>query len=194
MKISALRVINRFSIRTAYQRVLVAFGIKDLDQLSKKGRSFGILSAYRANLSKSENQQRHGQLVADLQKAGITRTETFKSHWEDMATQVVHKEKSLFVPHITFGTLISLMDKYEQDAVVYKDASGSIGIYDKNGIATMAFDPQGDIALTKSLGKDDYSKGRSMSFGLQLVDNMTFHYGSSPVTRDEIVKALEKVS
>jgi len=56
----------------------------------------------------------------------------------------------------------------------------------------MAFDPEGDLALTKSLGKDDYSKGRSMSFGLQLVDSMTFRYSSSPITRDEIVKALEK--
>jgi len=190
--LSALRVARRFSIRTAFNRTLVAFGIKDLDQLSKKGRSFGVISAYRANLPKSENQKRHGELVADLQKAGINRAETFKSHWEDMATKVTHKEKSLFVPHISFGTLTALMDKYDQDAVVFKDPSGSIGIYDKNGVATMAFDPEGDLALTKSLGKDDYSKGRSMSFGLQLVDSMTFRYSSSPITRDEIVKALEK--
>jgi hypothetical protein len=177
-------------VRLAFQRVLTAFGVKDLEQLSKKGRSFGVLSAYRSNLSKSQNQERHGQLVADLQRAGIRQMSDLKSQWEDMDTKVVHKEKSIFVPHISFDTLVTLGKKYEQDAVLYKDPSGTVGIYFKDGTATMAFDPRGDAAMTQSPGKEDYSKGRSVSFGLQLVEDKKFTYGGRPVTRDDVLAQL----
>ena len=97
----------------------------------------------------------------------------------DIATGVTHKEKSIFVPNIAFSVLIDLGKKYEQDSVLYKDPSGSVGIDFKNSTATMAFDPKGNQAILKSMGKDEYSKGRSLSFGLQLVEDQKFQYSGA---------------
>jgi hypothetical protein len=193
MDVLALRVATRFTARVAVARALFAFGVKDLEQLSKMGRSFGVISAYRSNLSKAENQERHGQLIADLQKLGIRNVHPMKSQWEDMDTKAVKHEKSIFIPHISFETLHKLGKKYDQDAVLYKDKSGSLGIYFKDGTATMAFDPQGDAALTKTTDpKGDYSRGRGLSFGLQLVEGKKFKYEGGPITRDDVVKELAK--
>jgi len=189
----AQRVATRFLVRVACRRVLYAFGINDLGKLSKMGRRFGVISAYRSELSKSQNQERHGQLVADLQKLGYRNSHPFKSQWEDMATKVVHKEKSLFIPNIDFDSLIELGKKYNQDAVLYKDPSGTIGVYFKDGTATMAFDATGSMGITKSLNpKEDYSKGRGLSFGLMLVDDRKFHYSGRPVLPKDIEKSLEE--
>jgi hypothetical protein len=187
----AARVAARHLMRVAFGHALVAFGMKDLDQLSKMGRSFGVLSAYRSNLSKSENQKRHGELVADLQKLGFPHTTALKSQWEDMDSKVVKHEKSILVPNISFKALHELGKKYEQDAVLYKDPSGSVGIYFKDGTATMAFDPKGDASLSKSVDpKGDYSRGRGLSFGLKLVEDQKFHYDNGPITRDDVIKKL----
>ena len=193
MNFLAIRVATRFQIRTAFDRILLGFGVTDLEKLSKMGRSFGVISAYRAGLSKSQNQERHGKLMADLQKAGL-KAETFKSQWDDMATGVTHKEKSIFVPKIDFETLHELGKKYEQDAVLYKDTSGSIGVYFKDNTATMAFNPEsGEMSVTKSQDpKQEYSRGRSVSFGLQLVEDRKFHHdGKTPVTQKKIVETLK---
>lgn len=187
---SAARVLDRFLTARRLETFKLAFGVNDLEKLSKMGRSFGVISAYRAGLSKSENQGRHGDLVADLQKAGY-RAHDLKSQWADMATGVTHKEKSLFVPHIDFGTLSELGKKYEQDAVLFKDPSGSIGIYDKKGLATMAFNQAGKMDVTKSTDRaKEYSRGRSMSFGLQLVEDKKLPYHGKPITQQDVIEAL----
>lgn len=189
----ARRVAAAFQVRVAFDKALVAFGVNDLDQLSKKGRSFGVISAYRSNLSKHENQQRHGQLIADLQKAGIRKVEALKSSWKDDATGVTHDEKSIFIPHISFELLHKLGKKYDQDAVLYKDPSGTVGIYHKDGTADMAYDPKGEAGISKSVDpKSEYSRGRGMSFGLQLVPEK-FHYSGGPIKRDVVEKKLAEL-
>jgi len=185
-----VRVATRFHARQLVARVLYAFGVTDLEQLSKKGRSFGVISAYRSNLPKKENQKRHGELIADLQKLGIRDAAPLKSHWEDMDTKVVKHEKSLIIPNISFAKLTELGEKYEQDAVLFKDPTGTIGIYFKDGTATMAYDPKGEPALSKSVKKDEYSKGRGLSFGLQLVEDKKFKWSGKPIKHDDIVKEL----
>jgi hypothetical protein len=188
----ARRVLTRFQVRLAFTGAIVGFGVKDLEQLSKKGRSFGVISAYRSNLSKAQNQERHGQLVADLQKLGIRNVESLKSQWDDMETKVTHKEKSIFIPNISFEALHKLGKKYDQDAVLFKDPSGSVGVYFKDGTATMAFDPKGAAAITKSEKPGEYSKGRGLSFGLQLVEDRKFKYTDKPVSAQEIAKDLKE--
>lgn len=188
----AQRVATRFQIRVAFSGALVGFGVKDLDHLSQRGRSFGVLSAYRSNLSKAQNQERHGQLIADLQRLGIRKVESLKSQWEDMETKVTHKEKSILIPNISFSALHELGKKYDQDAVLFKDPSGSVGVYFKDGTATMAFDPKGEAAISKSEKPGEYSKGRGLSFGLQLVDDRKFKYTDKPVTAEAIAVDLKK--
>jgi len=180
-----LRVARRFA---SYRR-FYAFGVNDLNKLSRMGRSFGVISAYRTELKKHENQARHGQLTAELQKDGY-HFDDFKAPWKDEATGLTKKEKSIIVPNIDFDRLFDLCKKYKQDAVIYKDPSGSVGIYGKNGKATMAYDPKGEMAITKSLDRNqDYSRGRSLSFGLQLVDKEFEHHGK-PITREDIIEAI----
>lgn len=184
------RIVHRYRFRLASVRILKAFGVNDLNKLMSRGRQFGVISAYRSGLSKSENQKRHGELLRDLQKMGYKGTESMKSSWEDMDTKVTHKEKSIYVPHIKFEDLHELGKKYEQDAVLYKDPSDSIGVYFKDNTALMAFDEKGDRAIDKSTDRNEgYSKGRGLSFGLRIVD-WKFKYDGKPITPKEIKKEL----
>lgn len=185
------RVAQRFSARVAFNRQLQAFGIGDLKHLMSMGRSFGVISAYRSSLSKSQNQARHGQLIADLQKLGHRNVSALKSSWEDMATKVTHKEKSVFIPGVEFSTLITLGKQYEQDAVLFKDSSGTIGVYFKDHTAVMAFDNSAEMGIEKSTDPNQgYSKGRGLSFGLQLVEDRKFKYTSHPITRKQLEREI----
>lgn len=187
----ARRVVARFQ-RTSFERRLTAFGVNDLAQLSKMGRQFAVISAFRPpeEHSKHENKGRHGDLMADIQRMGYRKWETLKSSWTDMASGMRHGEKSILVPGMSFRDAIYLMREYKQDGILYKDPSGTVGIYTKDGKAQMAYDPKGSPAISKALDKSEYSKGRSMSFGLQLVDE-EFSWSGGPITDKDIAKHLE---
>lgn len=176
-------------VRLAADLRKLAFGITDFEKMMKYPGSFGVVTAYRAELPKSENKKRQGLLIADIQRMGLKVLAHWNSSWEDFATNVTHKEGSLIVGKISFAALINLSDKYEQDAVVYKDPSGTIGIYDKRGNATLAYDSKGLAAVDVSKERGEYSKGRSMSFGLKLVDK-PIPYHNRPVTLQDLQKVL----
>jgi hypothetical protein len=92
---------------------------------------------------------------------------------------------------MSFADATHLMKKYNQDGIVYKDKSGSLGIYTKNGKAQMAYDPKtGDPAIAKAIDKSEYSKGRSMSFGLHLVDG-EMDWSDGPITGEDLKKHVE---
>jgi len=186
------RIATRFLIRAHIQRVLVAFGVTDLEKLNKEGRKYAVLSGYRAESHKHENQKRHGDLVADLQRMGYHKFTPMKSSWKDMATDVTHGEKSVLVPNMSFDDAIKLGKKYNQDAILYKDPSGTIGVYFKDGTAIMAYEPKGDLAVSVSKGKEEYSKGRGLSFGLKLVEDKKFNWKGGPITSTELAKELPK--
>jgi hypothetical protein len=189
----AHRVVARFTNRTAFARMLVAFGVKDLDQLSKMGRQFAVLTGYRPpeEGGKHVNKERQSNLLQDLQRMGYRKIVPLKSSWEDMQSGKTHGERSLLVPGISFKDATALMKKYNQDGIVYKDSSGSVGIYTKDGTAEMAYDAKtGDPAISKALDKSEYSKGRSMSFGLQLMPGK-FKWTDEPVTGQDIQRHVE---
>jgi hypothetical protein len=105
-----------------------------------------------------------------------------------METKKVKHEKSLFIPHIKFDTLQRLSKKYDQDAALYKDPSGTVGIYYKNGTADMAVpeDP-----LSKSTDpKQDFSRGRGLSFGMKFIDGKKFRYGDKALTHEDVAKQM----
>ena len=191
----ALRVVARFC-RLAFEKQLVAFGVKDLDQLAKMGRQFAVITGYRPpeEGGKHVNKERQSNLLQDLQKMGYRKVVPLKSSWQDMQSGTTHGERSLLVPGISFKEATMLMKKYNQDGIVFKDASGSVGIYTKDGTAEMAYDTKtGDPAISKALDKSEYSKGRSMSFGLQLVPGK-FHWSGEPITGDDIKKHVEALA
>lgn len=114
-----------------------------------------------------------------------------KSRWIDEATGVEHGEQSVLVPGMRFSDAVDLMGMYKQDAILYKDPSGTIGIYFNDGNAIMAFDAnQQDLDVLMSADpKSEYSRGQSFSFGLQLVQHK-FPYSGGPITKDDLMGLL----
>jgi hypothetical protein len=184
------RVARRYTVKQAVDRILLGFGVNDFKKLNQAGRQFAVLSGYRAELPKHQNQQRHGDLVADLQRLGYRKFEVLRSSWVDQATGVRHGERSVIVPGMGFRDATDLMSKYKQDAIIYKDPSDTIGIYSQDHSAIMAFEPDSkDLAVLQSTGREEYSRGRSFSFGLQLVEQ-PFHWDNGPVTKAELMAQM----
>lgn len=164
---------------------VTAFGVKDLAKLYGKSKSFGIITAYRPEYSKSQNKKRMQEMLGTLREIGLHVYEPQKSEWDGI------KERSVIVPNAPFDVLMALSKKYDQEAFIYKDPSGSIGIYYVDGRAQMAYD-EGQLPFSMSSDpKQEYSRGRSFSFSLKLVDHPFMHHGR-PITMEEVAAELKK--
>lgn len=91
----------------------IALKHRTFQRLMAQGGSFGVISAY-ASGPKSKNKERHGELVADLQRLGYRRFSVLKGSWEGVA------ERSIIIPDIKPEHLFELGRKYGQDSVIYK--------------------------------------------------------------------------
>lgn len=130
-----------------------------MERLLTMGGDFGILSAY-GPFSKKVNQQRHGQLVAELQRRGYRRFTNLKGSWEGVA------EKALLVPNMSYKDLFDLGRRFDQVSVIYKNIDGIIGMYYlRDSTAEIAVDPStNEAAYQISMNNDLYSKSRDLSF------------------------------
>jgi len=185
LKMASTRVADRYLRRERTARMLLSFGVRDFEKLNRAGNQFAVVSAYRSELGKHANKERNGALVGDIQRMGYRRFVPQKSSWTDASG--THPEASLLVPGMSFDDAVHLMKKYNQDAIVYKDPSGTIGIYSKDHTAVMAFDEGKDIAVDVSQDEDLYSRGRSFSMGLRLVDDQTFRWSGKPLTLGDLI-------
>lgn len=193
MNTLAQRVAAVFRSRVAFERGLLSFGVKDFGQLEGKGRQFAVLTAYRPT-SKSTNKEQMTKLLQDIQKLGYRHVIPQKATWADAQTGKVSGERSILVPHMSFEHAVALGKKYNQDGVIYKDPSGTIGIYNNDGTADMAYDTKtGDPSVSKALDKSEYSKARSMSFGLNIVPGK-FKWSGGPVKAEHIMKRIQDES
>lgn len=163
----------------------VALRVRQLQNLLSVGkdRTFGIISAYRGDLSKSVNQARHGQLIADLQRAGYRRITPLKGKWEGVS------EKAVLIPNIAPGVLFELGKKFKQDSVIYKSADGVLGMYYTTGApkAEVAVNPEGDAAFDIATDDQLYSKARGLSFEFGFLWGQDMPWdGSTPITRKQL--------
>lgn len=151
-----------------------------------QGGTFGIISAYSTG-SKKENQVRHGQLMADLQKLGYRKITTLKGQWDGVS------EKSLLIPKIRPEHLFKLGRKYDQDAIIYKSADGVVGMYYPSGYAEVAVDPDKvmpEIEISDST--DLFSKTRNWSFNLGFLWGQKIPWdGRAPITRKDVRKMFQ---
>ena len=179
---SARRIANRYLEREAARNRLRK---STIEALLKAGRQFGVLSAYGPG-SKSENQRRHGELIAELQRRGYRKWSTVKGSWEGVA------EKSVFVPNMKSKDVFDLGRMFDQDSTIYKGADGVIGMYyTHKGVAEVAVDPQGDAAAAIKADKTLYSKGRGISFEFDFLWGQHVPWnGRTPVTAAEVGKLL----
>lgn len=75
--------------------------------------------------------------------------------------------------------------------MLFKDKSGTIGVYFKDNTAVMAFNQEGEMDVTESTDPDkEYSRGRGLSFGLRLVEDRKFPYHGKPITQKQILDQL----
>ena len=160
---------------------------KRLKKMMETGATFGVISAYQEG-SKKQNQERHGQLMRDLQKAGY-RPIPLRGSWEGVT------EKSVLVPRIDPKVLFELGRKYQQDAVIHKSKDGVLGMYHTKGEprAEMAVDPKGDPAFEVETDKSLYSKARGLSFefGFLWGDEVPWD-GKKPISRDKMKEFVQE--
>jgi hypothetical protein len=105
-------------------RIKIALRQQTFKKLLEHQGSFGIISAYAGGKHKSENKERHGQLMAALQKKGYRKIHDIKGQWESIS------EKSLIIPGIKASDLFELGSWLNQDAVIYKGPDDVLGMYD----------------------------------------------------------------
>lgn len=173
-------------VQAAHILVKDALGKTDIEKINAHGGAWGVLSAYRGNLSKSENKKRHGDLMRDIQKLRLKVDPELKSKWGDSA------EKSIVLRDVSFNTLKDLSDKYNQEAFFWRDNSGTVGIYYQTGDVDLSFDKETlEPKLDLSTGKDLYSRGRSLSFGADPV-RLPIKWDNHPITQKDLEKLREE--
>lgn len=98
-------------------RVIVAAGLSRIYRHMSEG-SFGILSAYRSNLSVWDNRARDAELKALVNEQGLGYMPA-EGIWEGVS------EGSVFIPNISRDAVQALAARYEQDAYIH----GEGGLY-----------------------------------------------------------------
>lgn len=159
---------------------------KALKALMEKGNHFGVMSAY-GPFSKSKNQERHGELMAELQKMGYKGIEALKGSWDGVA------EKSVLIPKIKPSDLFKLSQKFDQVSSIYKSPDGVIGMYyNKDKTAEVAMKPDESLAADISNKEDLYSKGRNFSFSFGFLWGQKMPWdGKSPVKKSDVLKKID---
>lgn len=165
-----------------------------LDGFGSRGAmSFGIMGAYVPE-SKHQNQQSHGDLMADLGRHGYrARKMTLHSMWTDEAISQDYREKSLFIPGARPKDIFDLGRKYNQDAVIFKSSDGVMGMYYlRTNQVELAVKLDGSIAYELSTGQDLYSKdrGNSFSFGFLWGQRIPWD-GHTALNHDDVQRLLD---
>lgn len=168
-----------------------ALKVKEMERLLDKGEHFAVLTPYGGSQkrSKAENKKRFSEFVRDLQAMGYGGDfETLKGEWEGV------RENSVIVKGMSFDDAYKLGRKYEQDAIVYKDKSGTLGIYyTKDNTAEVAVKPTGEMAAEVSEQPKLYSKSRGMSFEFGVLWGEKVPWdGSRPITRKQLKTYLDE--
>ena len=123
--------------------------------------TFGVVSAFdHKNKTLEENLERHEELRRKLKFLRLGFFEQFAEYTYDDSGET-HKEYSFFIPYITFEGIIDIGRKYQQESVIFKDAT-RFGLFDcQTKEQSMSFakkDKNGQIYTTDSkVLKDAYS-------------------------------------
>ncbi len=184
-RIATLTTQLRSLVRTA-EMERFALKKRQLLKLMSQGQSFGVISAYGSG-SKSENKRRRTELIQDLQKGGL-KVVPLKGSWDGVA------ERSVLVKNIKADKLFQLGRKYEQDSVIFKSDTGTLGMYNlKDRTVDLAVNPKGDPVFEMATDKSLYSKARGLSFEFGFLWGQSLPWkGSSPVSKKQLKKIVEQ--
>ena len=172
---------------------------------------FAVISAYK-NKSKSQNQQQHGQLMAELQRRGYSpgqirplRGQYFGQGGEMKA------EQSILVLGMSFEDAQEIGQQFGQESVIWKSPDGVVGAFytDGSGRVNYALTPTGDLAIGEAAAPrieprrpklmpgggpnpaDPWSKAKGVGFEFGIDWNKTFQY--DPASAPNADEALQQV-
>jgi hypothetical protein len=167
-------------------------------------KSFGVISPFRGDLSKKENEERYIELKKAVRTLGYGFIELKGGFKEETGFTM---EKSLFIPNIKKKELTDLGQKYDQYSVIHKDSNDflEIGTNKNAGIGRIKnqFDWKNDksLVLAQEAMKEFFSmllkgshRGRKFLFKLQERELSSFNriaYGNEPLSWNTIYEETE---
>lgn len=178
-------------------------GLREMEKLVEMPGTFGIVSAYTKG-SKSKNQGRHGELMAELQRRGYTPKQLRPLRGQYFAEGGGMKaEQSVLVVGMRFEDVVELGKMFGQESVIFKAKDGVLGLYYTDGSQRVQFaeTPDGQLALGADALKQQqkgprgapelWSKSQSTSFEFPLnFARQNIAYSNRPLTKSEARKAL----
>ena len=115
--------------------------------------TFGVLSPFRKDNTKKENDVSYSELKKDVRDMKYGYIEMIGGYKEEKGFV---NEKSLFIPNIKKNEIILLGQKYNQDSILFKDKTGffMIGTNNYTGIGTVLvkFKTQGKNVKVDDVG------------------------------------------
>ena len=88
-----------------------------------------------------------------------------------------------------FSDAIDLGIKYGQEAVIYKDPSGTLGVYYPQArVVEIAAKPSGDLAADIATDKSLYSKARGLSFSFGVPWGQKIPWDDRKIAREGLQK------
>lgn len=167
--------------------------------ISSTSDEFAILSAARPGSSKS-NKEVSRQLQTELIKlVGSSNVIPLRGQW--LSETGMHPEQSYLAVGLPFKEAIKLGSKYRQDAVIFKDVSGNLGMYYTNGTSEVLMSakpglegvkmkPRSPKDETRGSPADDeyWTKSRDLSFEIDYGDwsGPKVPYADKPVTAQRV--------
>jgi len=115
-------------------------------------RSFGVVSAFRGEYGRRENEQRHDELKDQVRELGYGYIELEGGYKEESGFV---EELSLFIPEIRRNDLIELGSYYDQYSVIYKDRN----VFEEIGTSEVA----GVGRIIRNFKKEAEDKNISMN-------------------------------
>lgn len=202
--------------RTATKRDPI--GMKELRRWLSEGNEFAVLSAARYDKTKSENKQRHHELLLDLQRMGYSDVRQVRGqYFDDERGGAMVAESSVLIPGMTLEDALEVGKKYEQHSIIYKSPDGVIGGYhtdsDIVNLAPVELDSEvsprrpkvtidkdvwldaewaGQEKVQQPSGEDHWSKSRSVTFTFPIDWDMQYHYPGRALTYEEARIQQEK--
>lgn len=128
-------VIENFSLRSEpleeAKLVRIWQHIKDEER-----RRFALLTAWKGDFPKEENEERMKELQFDVRGAGLGFIK-LRGYWKNPETNQMESEDSIFVPLMPFDLFVKLLKKYDQYSGIFIDEIGAdvkkFGVYRASG-------------------------------------------------------------
>jgi hypothetical protein len=130
-----------------HHRVLTAASLSRIFQHIKDNDSFGMITAFKADLSWKENSARQTQLGKEIRAMGygFIRVEGHYTYTrkDEEGNDINAVESTAFVIGITLPEITALATRYEQESVVWGEKlegeDGNVGIYAASGAQETKF-------------------------------------------------------